>query len=245
MNRPVLVVVFLGVVCSLSGVCYRVHSLSGGESNPSGYTPVAPPAATSKALRSSLQAVQDWVEQGDFVSAADTSGELQVLVRLYRYHSNTDTWGEKMVRLEEAARQVQAATRKEDRAGAVKAIANFSKQLDEVGKTPPPGPKVVEGNFRPTGSLKTWMLILDAAYGESKRTRAPEEIELLAGAIAEEANAVRFLRTDARWRKTAEEVRDLALSAADKARTEGVDAARAELKRANQRCEFCHQGFKR
>jgi hypothetical protein len=149
-----------------------------------------------------------------------------------------------MVRLEETAREVQAATRKEDRAGAVKAIENFAKQLDEAGKTPPPGPKVVDGNFRPTGSLKTWMLILDAAYGESKRTRTPEEIELLAGAIAEEANAVRFLRTDARWRRTAEEVRDLALSAAGKARTDGVDAARAELKKANQRCEYCHQGFK-
>jgi hypothetical protein len=53
------------------------------------------------------------------------------------------------------------------------------------------------------------------------------------------------MRTHARWRRTAEEVRNLALSAADKARTEGVDAAKAELKKANQRCEFCHQGFKR
>jgi hypothetical protein len=207
------------------------------------YKPVAPPAALSEVLRSELKTLQGWLDDRDFASSAGTVQGLTTLSHLYSYQGSTPSWREKTAALSSICSQLQAATRKKDAALSARLAKECGELLDSLTKLTPGDPE--KKDYRPQGSLRTWMLLLDAAHSDAKTAKTAQQLELLAGALAEEANAYQRARSDERWQKWFSDVRSNSLSAVEKARAKDLAGAKASLKAAYQHCEACHDSRKR
>ncbi|HEY7314021.1 MAG TPA: hypothetical protein VH643_32020 [Gemmataceae bacterium] len=204
-----------------------------------GYSPVAPAAALDAALRSSLKTVRDWINDGDFVSAARDAQGLAVLAHLYGHQGGDRVWRERTTALTDAATGLAAAARSKDAAVCTKQMEQCARLLDDLAKRSP-GARDTVKDFKPRGGTATWMLLMDAAYSDAKTARTARDLERLAESIAEESNALRHLRGDARWRQTSRDVQTAALEVADKARADDLAGAKTALKAVYRRCEACH-----
>ena len=131
-----------------------------------------------------------------------------------------------------------------NRADCLKLLDDCNRRLGELAKAPPAAP-APDKAFKPQGSAKTWMLLLDASYSDAKTAKTAGEMELLAHAVAEESNALQYLRADSSWRKWSCETRDAAVAVAEKAKAGDLAGARAALKTVYNRCDSCHKGYKR
>jgi hypothetical protein len=208
------------------------------------YTPVAPPPAVHAAVRDNLKTVEDWIDRKDFASAAESSHSIAALAHLCTYQGSEPAWKDKTASLLDASSRLATAIRGKDAAACAKQIQQCNRLLDELAKTTP-GDRIADKKFKLQGSNKTWMLLMDDAVTEGLKAKKAEDLELLAGALAEEANAMQFMRTDARWRQWFQEIRTAALEASDKAKAKDLDAARVTLKSAYQRCQACHDTSRR
>jgi hypothetical protein len=137
------------------------------------------------------------------------------------------------------------AARSKDAVACDKALQQCEKLLAELVQNPPTGPKVVDKDFKVFGSTKAWMLLMDGAYADAKTAKKAQELEYLAYVIADELNVAAHLRTEPRWRQTATDNREAALVVAKKAQANDLEGARAALKEVYNRCEACHQGYKK
>jgi hypothetical protein len=230
------------------GVCCLLHvsaASSGVEPASDGYAPVSPASAIHAAVQSSLKLVQDWLADKDFLSATEASQELTAVAQLYAYQSARPDWRSRTAILRETCLRLTAATRAKDADRCAKAVAECQRTLSDLATDPPPAEKAVQADFRPFGSNKVWMLLMDGAYTDAKTAKSASDVESLAYQIAEEASVVGHLRPEARWRQLSVDVRETALAVAQQARTAGLDVARRELKSVYLRCEACHQGYKR
>jgi hypothetical protein len=187
--------------------------------------------------------MQEWIDQRDYVSAGESLRELAALLPLYANLGSSADWKKCHTALKETITQLGNTVRTKNPTEIKKAIDRCGDALDAIAKADP-GTADANG-YRPTGGIKTWMVLLDTAYNEAKSAKNAADLELAAQALAEESNAVALLRGDGKWLQTAHEVRDLALGSITRAKADGLDTARAELKKAYQRCEACHQGNKR
>jgi hypothetical protein len=208
------------------------------------YSPVAPVGAVHAAVRGGLKVVQDWLDEKDFASAAQAALGLKALCRLYVYQRDDSGWRERAAALAETAARLAAAARDKDPAACARLVREAEQLLDELGKAPT-GTRSTEKDFKPDGSTKTWMLLLEGSYSDAKATKDARHLEQLAYAVAEEANAAQFLRSDGRWRQSFRDVRAAALDVADKAKGKDLVAASSALKIVRQRCDVCHQAYKR
>lgn len=208
------------------------------------YSPVAPAPALDATLRSSLKTVRDWINDGDFVSAARNAQGLAVLAHLYAHQGGDRVWRERTTALTEAAIRLAAAARSKDAALCTKQMDECARLLDDLAKRSPGARETVK-NFKPRGGTATWMFLMDAAYSDAKTARTARDLERLAGAIAEESNALGHLRDDARWRQTSRDVQTAALEVADKARADDLAGAKTALKVVYRRCEACHDRTRR
>jgi hypothetical protein len=233
--------VALAVVLVLLGL---LAGLSPAEPAAEVYAPVTPPLAVHTALRDSLKTVEDWLERKDYLSAAQSTQAVTALAQLLVYQGNAAAWREKTASLADASSRLAAAARNKDAMACVKQLQECNRLLDELARTPP-GDRVADKKFKLHGSNKTWMLLMDDAVNEGLSTKKPADMEQQAGALAEEANAVQFLRTDAGWRQSFQDIRAAALDAADKAKAKDLDAAKITLKTAYQRCQACHEKARR
>ena len=209
-----------------------------------GYSPVVPPASVHAALQSTLKTVQDWLADKDYASAAEAGQALTALAHLYTYQGSQPAWREKTTALAETSTRLTAAAQKKDAAACARLAQECGRLLEDLAGSSP-GDRPVEKGFRPHGSTKTWMTLMDWAYGDAKTAKQPQELEQLAGAIAEEVNAVQFQRTEARWQQSSLDVRSAALEVAEKAKGKDLAAAKAALKTVYSRCEACHEGYRR
>lgn len=208
---------------------------------PAGYTPVAPPVALNTALQASLKAVRDWVSEKDFESAAETTRGLAALAHLYGYQSADAGWRRRCTALQESVKQLAGAAQRKSMADCEKLAGEVTRLLDDLAKNAPDGDaKTGVKDFKPVGSVKTWMLLMDSAYVDSKSAKSAQEFQQLTQAVAAEANAAAYLRTEQGWRKEALAVRDAALQAAAQAKGNDLAAARLAAKNMRQRCETCH-----
>ncbi len=205
------------------------------------YSPVAPPSALQAALESNLKLARGWLDEADFISAAQAAQGLEALAWLYAHQGDELPWRERTAALRRACAGLVAVARRKDAAACEKAARSCADLLDALAKAPPAGARPVVKDFRPPGATKTWMLLMEGAYADGKTARAPEQLARYAHEIAEEANAVSFLRPDPRWRKMAQEVRAAALQAAAAARGTDLGKARTALKAVRARCEACHE----
>jgi hypothetical protein len=205
-----------------------------------GYRPVTQPPVLQAALKGQLETVRGWLSEKDFPSAAEAAQGLTALARLHNYQGSQAAWQEKTAALASVAARLNGAARGKDAAECVRLLQECSRLLEELTRQPP-GPPAVVKDFKPPGSTKTWMLLLDAAYSDAKSARTPQELEQLASAIAEEINAYQFFRSDDRWRQHSREVRGAALAVAEKARARDLPAGKAALKSVYRACESCHE----
>jgi hypothetical protein len=208
------------------------------------YSPVAPASAMDAAVRGGLKVVQDWLDEKDFASAAQAALGLKALCGLYVYQGDDAGWRERGAGLADTAARLATAARDKDPAACARLIRDADRLLGELDKGAT-GARTIQKDFKPDGSTKTWMLLLEGSYSDAKATKDAHELAQIAYAVAEEANAAQFLRSDARWRQSFRDVRAAALDVADKAKGKELAAAGLGLKIVRQRCDVCHQAYKR
>jgi hypothetical protein len=209
------------------------------------FTPVAPRSGVEAGLQSALKTLRGWLDDKDYLSAVQSTGELDALLQLYGYYGKDSAWQERVAALRTVHGKLTSAIRAKDKAACESHFETFRKGLTEAVRVASTGEAMTEKNFRPVGGLKTWMGLMDGAHADAKTAKSAAEMRDLAYAIAEEANAVAQLRGDARWRQLSADVRDAALATAGKADGDDLAPAKAELKKVFKGCEACHQGYKR
>lgn len=199
-------------------------------------------AAVHAAVLSSLKLVRNWLDDKDFVSAAQASTELATIARLYAYQGTDDAWRKRGNAFQEVCGRLGDAVRRKSAADADKAYAECERLLSDLGRNPPTGARA---DFKAFGTNKTWMLLVEGTYRDAKRADSAREMELQIRALAEEMTVVAGLHSDAKWRGLANDVREAALRVAPLATGTDLAPARKALKEVYQRCEVCHQGNKR
>jgi hypothetical protein len=207
-----------------------------------GYEPVSPSLALTLPIRSNLLAVRDWLRDKDFASAAETIRGLALLADLAKQQSPDEAWRKRCTGLQEGIAKLADAARRKSLPDSEKSLAECIQLLDDLAKNAPAaeGRKAV-ANFKPSGGLKTWMLVMEWSHLDATSARNGKELELMAIAIAEEANAAAWLRNDATWRADCVNVRDAALKVAAQARGDDFDGAKKSLKTVlYKQCEACH-----
>jgi len=232
------------VACLLSTVPVSRARVDVPKASEAGYVPVAPASALHAALESSLKQVRNWLDEGDFASAEQTVQGLATLAWLHGFQGG-DAWRRKTSALRDACAGLSTAARRKDAADCDRALRACAGLLADLAKQKPDPATVPVKPFRPPGSTKTWMLLLEDAYVDGKTSTSSAELERQALVIAEEVNAVTWLRADPRWRKRAGDVRAVALLAAETARKDDRDTARKAFKNIYTRCEACHNENKR
>lgn len=210
-----------------------------------GFRPVAPAPAIQAVLEANLKIVQDWLKSKDYGSAAETVHGLQALVQVYSYQTNDPAWRTRIDALRTALAKLAALAKAKDADGSRKAVQECEALLAEMSKNPPRGERATDPAFKPVGALRHWMLLLDGTYADAKSAGNARELEDLAYTLAEGANALRSQRGEARWRQAAQDVREAALVTAGKAHKGQLEPARQSLKTVYQRCEACHESYKR
>lgn len=208
--------------------------------NPRDYSPVAPTEALQFALKANLKVVVHWLDEKDYVSAEEATSGLATLAQLFRYQSNEPAWRGKAQILQDKAGVIADAARRKSAADANKAVKDWASLLEDLAKDVPRPTPIPDLEFKSFGATKTWMTLMEGAYRDAQRAETAKEIELLAFSIAAEANVVGRLRSESAWRKSTQEVIELALQAARQARDAGLEPSRKTLKTMYQRCEACH-----
>jgi soluble cytochrome b562 len=168
-----------------------------------------------------------------------------VLAQLYGYQSTQPAFREKVATLSGLCDRLGKATKAKDEAASQKALDECEALLAELAKAAPPNDRTTDKGFKPLGSTKTWMLLVDGTYSDAKAAKDPKQVEHYAYTIAEGCNAMAHLRTDPRWRQESLAVRDAALQAAQKAQAGELGPAREALKVVYQTCENCHQRYRK
>lgn len=225
-------------ICGMALVAFLASA-----ADESGFKPVAGVGPMRQACELSLAAARDWLAQKDLASLTQSAPELELMARLLAVQGSAAGWKEGTARLEDLARKLGLAcrSRNADLAGTI--LKDYQEQLSALGKIQAGEAKALP-SFKASGGVKTWMLALDFAYNEAKSSQTPGKMADLARVLAEEANALQFLRGDVRWRTYSREVRDHAVQAAEAARANQPDAAKKHLLKAFERCDACHQNKK-
>jgi hypothetical protein len=201
--------------------------------------PVSPTSAIHSALKSNLDQVRSWLDDGDFASAAQAARGLSALAWLSEQQGDAPGWRRQTAALRRACTTLETAIQRKDAAGSTRAadtcaalLAGLAREKAGVSRA---------GAAAPYGSTKTWMLLLEGAYVDAKSAESSRDIERQAREIAEEILIVSRLRSDPRWRKMSEEVRTAALRAAEAGRTQNLATARKAINAVYPRCEACRQ----
>jgi hypothetical protein len=243
--RIVASITSLGLVWTLVLIVPEPRvSPAAGSAASDGFSLVAPPAAIDAAIATNLKIVRDWLNDRDYISAAETAEGVVMLVHVYQYASDRPSWREKTAELLTISQELRAAAKAKDMPACEMALQGIGPRLVDLRQSPPGGNKATDKNFKPIGSTKALMKLMDGTYADAKAAKTADELEQLAYAIAEGANMAKHLRADSRWQQAAVDTRQTALEVAEKARAD-LQAARLQLKNVYTRCEACHQGFKR
>lgn len=211
-----------------------------------GYEPVSPPLALTLPIRSNLLAVRDWLRDKDFASAAETIRGLVLLADLAKLQSPDEAWKKRCTELQARISKLADAVSKKSLADSEKALAECNQMLDDLARnTPAAGGRNPVANFKPSGALKTWMLVMEWSHLDATSAKTGKDLDMMAQAIAEEANAAAWLRNDATWRADCANVREAAMKVAAQARGDDFAGAKKALKTVYKQCEACHDRTRR
>jgi hypothetical protein len=216
----------------------------GGAGRRESFTPVAPPAALHGAMKANMKILQGWLDNGDFTSAAETTEGLILLANIYGCHSDEPSWKEKAAGLKAAFQLLMTRAREKDAAGCEKASQACATLLEELADSQPKGGKGA-GGTRPAGTFRTIMKLMDGSYADAKGTKSASERADFLYTIAECANLTWHMRNDTDWHQRSDEMRDEAMRLAEAKPSADLQEVRRELKNVYQRCEACHQAYKK
>lgn len=219
-------------------------SESGGAGRRDSFSPVAPAAALHAAMKANLKLANDWLVDQDFTSAAEAAEGLVVLANVYKCYSDQSAWREKATALREACEDLIARAKDKDVSGCEKAVQQCDKLLAEAGANPPNGDRPATNDFKPPGSTKTLMKLMDGTYADAKRAKSVSDLSNMLLTIAEGANVARVMRSDPVWQERATAVREAALKAAQLKPDADLQLARQELKNVYERCQACHKAYR-
>jgi hypothetical protein len=208
---------------------------------PAGYSPGIPVAPLHARLQADLKQVQDWLDRKDFLSAGQTAQSMSALAQLYHFYSTDTGWQRRTSDLNAAFDRLFAAARKKSAEDCATSLKECTTLLDDLAKNPPAGERLSDAKFRPSGSLKTWMKLLSVARVDARTASSTKETEQFALLLAEEANAVAYLRQDEQWKQDFAAIKQVAGKAAQQASADDLPAARQTLREIQQRCEACHE----
>ncbi|HEV8058330.1 MAG TPA: hypothetical protein VGP68_00535 [Gemmataceae bacterium] len=222
----------------LAAVCFGSHD------NPStsAFAPVAPPQALGHVLKLNFDQVERWCDENDLASAAQASQSALVLATFLAHHA-ADKAKPHAEKLLADCKAVDSATR-------AKNMPNTRAQLTAANTVLPTllqslsADKPSWTDFKPSGSTRAWMLLLDGGYADAKSAEKADDFEAIALTLAEEANVVAFLKNEPRWRQMAFAVREVALAAAKESQ-QNPTKARQTLRTIYPRCESCHRAYQR
>ncbi len=214
---------------------------AGGEAD--AFVPVAPPESIHFAMKQNLELIGDWLADKDPTSAAETAEGLAILAQMYSRSGDAE-WRERVAKLRATIEQLGKQAAAKDIEAAQQSLKECVRLVGQLPKAPGGRNSATADPIRPAPT-KAVMKLMDGAYSDAKATRSLKEFEHLAYTVAETANFASHLRSDARWRSAAGEVRDAVAAVARSAADKGLQAARAELKNVYQRCEACHRAYKR
>lgn len=218
------------------------------------YQPLGQAASLLTVLQSNLKATGDWLGDKDFLSAAESIQCVTLVARMLSYQIDDPKWRELAKGLEEASEKLLAAARAKNAAGCdllLKSCKTFASELASRRQLLSAAENSAKRAIPPVkdyvsfGTTKYWMLVMDGTYVDAKTASSTEELEELAWALAEEANAVAHVRSDARWQKLARDMQSAAMDTIEATKSKDLAKARQVLKNVYVRCEACHQGYKR
>jgi hypothetical protein len=208
------------------------------------FAPIAPPAALRGTMKANLKIVQGWIDNGDFTSARETTESLILLANVYGCHSDEPSWKEEAATLTAAFQNLMTRARENDAAGSEKSLQACAARLDELADSQPKAGKPA-GATRPAATFRTIMKLMDGSYADAKGTKSATERAHFLYTIAECANLTRHMRPDADWLQRSDELRDAAMRLAEAKPSDDLQEVRRELKNVYQRCEACHQAYKK
>ncbi len=208
------------------------------------YTPVTSPDILHAGLESNLEFVRQWLKDGDFKSAVQSAQSLDALAHLYAHQSSDAQWRAQTKRLRALTARLLDFCLRKDKAKANEARVALTKELKSLRNATLKKREGVK-DYRPRGSTKTWMLLMDGAYSDGKFAEDGKDMARYVREVAEEANALRFLRGGEDWNKLATGVRDVALEVATKIESKSSKEAKPVLKKIYQRCKACHDHYRR
>src|SRR5262249_42483642 len=157
-------------------------------------------------------------------------------------HQSPDAdWRKRCTELQQGIAKLAGAAGRKSLPDSEKALADCNQLLDALAKNAPTGDgRKPVPNFKPSSAVKTWMLVMEWPHLDASSAKNGKDLDLMAQAIAEEANAAAWLRNDATWRTDAAKVRNAALKVAEQARGDDFAAAKKGLKTVYRQCEACH-----
>jgi hypothetical protein len=207
------------------------------------YQPVAPVEALARVLGGNLDLVEHWLDDKDLASA-DKTAQSVILLATFLVNQTGGAESSSVAKVLKGCNALGDASRAKNLAAATSALASVRRELAAFRKAPFQDHQAASPSFKPPGSTRGWMLLLDGGYADAKASRDPNEFEAQALTLAEEANVVAYLRTDARWRKMAFDARDRFLAAAQESKKD-LDQARKTLRTAYPNCQSCHDANRR
>ncbi len=206
------------------------------------FTPVAPARSVGRVVKLNLDQVERWCDENDLASAAQATQSTVLLATFLARHADdkSKSTADQLVR---DCNAIGASARGKNMAwtrdGLKAAKASLSKLLTQTSEAKPNW-----ADFKPSGNVRAWMVLLDGGYAESKTATDADDFEALALTLAEEANVVAQLRKEPRWQQLAYSARDAALTSAKQSHQD-LPGARQTLRTMFARCETCHQAYQR
>jgi hypothetical protein len=223
------------------GATSSMHALAAGD----GYVPVAPLESLVRSIRLNLKVAGDWLNEGDFESAADTIERTKLLIDFCDLRSSEESWQRRIGELRSQCQQLVDESKKKDADASSTRLKEIAKTLDAVASTPPPVDARSVAEYEPKVPVRSFMKLLDSCYADAKSAKSIADLQAMVYAIAETTNAAQFLRTDDIWRERAGDVRQAALRVAALKPDTDLKVARAELKNVYERCQACHKTFRK
>jgi hypothetical protein len=201
--------------------------------------------ALLRAVGLNLRVAGQWLDDGDFDSAAETVERAKLLLIFCEFQSREESWLAQVAMVRSQCDQLIALAKDKDAGACAELAKNCLTALASLEATAPDERSVKVDELNPPDQIRSFMKLLNGSYSDAKLAKSFDELNAMTYVIAETTNVVQFLKSDSDWRERACDVRDAALKVARLKSDTDLKVARQELKNVYERCQACHQAFRR
>lgn len=191
-------------------------------------------------LGRNLLHAREWLDQKDYKSLAQTTGNLQLLAELQKARSDDKLWQEALGNVLGAASAVQAAAKLEDDAKCKAALdATENAVAVSIAIRPSGKPQAIAK----APALRPLMLSMDAIFADTKVSLIggnAEAAKKQARVVAELGKLLANLRSTPEWSSLVGDFFAAAMMAADSTDND-PKLVRQHLRGISERCDACHE----